>query len=198
MKRTNIGDHQAVIGSVESAHRRAYKVLIMASLAIFMLVAFSLSWAAYNKSNSEKKFEQAKQTQEKASQQAAVKMSKRDYSGEAAVWNDYLDSNPPEIMAKDAIIRMAAAYLNANEYEKAIAAYQKALDTYPDDKLAGLRGLAFSYMKRGLRTNNKIDLQQALKYFEKSSEFAKKDPNTVEVAASDQNDIRYLKRVLNK
>lgn len=125
---------------------------------------------------------------------------KGDYSAEAQAYQDYLNTKPDDQYAKTTLIRMAVAYQNAQNYDKAIATYQDALDKYGNNdgevKYAATRGLGLAYEKRGDANKSKDDYQKALGYFQQAYKLSSADPLKGSVAGSDDSQIRYLQERL--
>jgi tetratricopeptide (TPR) repeat protein len=184
---------------VMAAKKRFSKrtLLMLAAAVLLLVIAGLVAWLLLR--DTDKAPPKAAKAQNSAVlKQSASLEDDRNYSEQAKQLQGYIDSNPPKEYAEKEIIRLAVAYQNAGDFQKAIDNYQIALDKYPDSKLAATRGLGFAYMKRGDKTQNKDDYRKALTYFEQSIKLVSSDSETAHVAGSDEADIRYLKEMLGE
>jgi tetratricopeptide (TPR) repeat protein len=173
------------------------KLVLLASVTL-VLAAAIIAWLLIAGPGSDEGPKTAKDQNASVLKDSAALERDRNYSGQAKELQTYIDSKPPQEFAEKEIIRLAVAYQNSGDFQKAIDTYQIALDKYPGSKYAATRGMGFVYMKRGDKTQNKDDYRKAMTYFQQSEKMALADPEKAHVAGSDQNNIRYLKEMLGE
>jgi tetratricopeptide (TPR) repeat protein len=172
-------------------------------LAVFLMAAAGATYywwwrpAHQPASQAAKDSAAAAKTPEGKHKQTLQEVSKlnenRQYSEEAKRLQAYVDSKPPGQYGETEVIRLAAAYMNAKEYQKAIDTYQQAQDRYPNSKFSATRGLALAYMLRGDTGGGKADYQKSLAYFEQAYAMEKEDDLRAQLLGSDASNMRYLK-----
>jgi TolA-binding protein len=100
-------------------------------------------------------------------------------------WEDYVKSFPKSDMADDAQVGICAAYIQDAKNDKAVAACDLAIRTYPTgDKIAE------AYYRKGLALSNLKDISGARAAWE---EVVKRYPSTQEAGLSQQG-LERLKR----
>lgn len=137
----------------------------------------------------------AEQFDEKIRQTEAM-AGRREYTLEATTLNDLYKRSFTAERKQVIILRLAAAYANAKDYDNSIASYQKAIDTYPDMKMGGIRGMAFVYMTRGQESNNVDDLRKSQSYFEQALEIEKLDQRYKTYIQNEESNIAYVKGLI--
>lgn len=122
---------------------------------------------------------------------------RKEYTLEAATLNDLYKRSFTTERKQVIILRLAAAYANAKDYDNSITSYQKAIDTFPDMKMGGIRGLAFVYMTRGQENNSVDDLRKSQGYFEQALEIEKQDQRYKSYIQNEESNITYVKGLIS-
>lgn len=174
---------------------RSMKTGVTVLLVVLVLAAAGLAiYSALRRSNDDRQWISEANNQ---LEEIDTMGSRSDYKGQAKSLQKMLDANPREEEAQIVILRLAAAYANDKQYDKAIETYKTALDKYPGSKVGAYRGLATLYRQRGKDTKNKDDLQQSIAYFEKTLELEKKDSQYASYVETDEGNIRYGKELID-
>lgn len=101
-------------------------------------------------------------------------------------FEQFIATNPAENEKRKARLKLASAYFNAKQYDKAITAYQQ-LAQNDEYKLASLHGLAYTYEAKG-------DNQKAIEYLQQAIAFMKASgaSDTALMIAGDEQAIETL------
>lgn len=124
---------------------------------------------------------------------AITRAEQLDYNGKyqeaANELESYIQSNPPAEEAQKASLKLASAYYNAKDYDKAILWYEKVGKESKSYKLASLHGLAHTYRAKG-------DTQRAIDYFRQAIDFLKstKPQGADLLIAADEQTIKILEQ----
>jgi tetratricopeptide (TPR) repeat protein len=189
--RKKVEASQAVVVTVGRGPRKRF-ILKLALLSVVVILACTAAAYLFKQDHdTAAKVTPAVKRAETLKDVAKLNDSKN-YTQEAAQLQTYLDSNPPAEYASKEIVRMAAAYINAKDYDNAIKTLETARDKYPDSRYAAIRGLAFAHMMRGDEKKSKEDYRKAIDYFKQSIAIESASPEMAHVVGSDETNIRYL------
>lgn len=170
--------------------RRSRRVLVGLALGVFVLLLGG-AYAAYVYffSTSDAKFDTVLR-------QTEILAGKREYAQEAKTLTELLNRSNSDKRKQIVIMRLAAAYANDKQYDKAIAEYQQAAADYPGVKAGATRGLAFLYLNRGEAAKNVEDLRKAQSYFEQALKLEKQDQAYQSYVQNDELNIEYVKGLI--
>ncbi|MBL8160043.1 tetratricopeptide repeat protein [Candidatus Saccharibacteria bacterium] len=136
---------------------------VVVLIVVFVSVAIIFNareWSVFNpQSNEQQRFEAA-------SKAAEEKENIGETGGSADELRNYLDTEPPKVQADQARLKLAAAYLNQQQPDRAIAEYELIGTDNPETKLAVLHGLALAYTDKG-------DKAKAIEQYRQAIEFMK-------------------------
>lgn len=135
--------------------RKRRKVIIVVAIAIVVVAAAAAAMLAWRAQHSPQVGDSPQTPFETATEEANRLDNQNDYTAQADVYRQYITDNPYAEDVPAAQLKLAAASLNAQDWDAAIDHYQQAMDADAEYRVAGLRGQAIALQQKG-------ELQQAI------------------------------------